>query len=71
MPIITDEQLETLGQDIVDRAANYLEYRTMGVPDKMKIDALLHGLSDIKKTAKDLFVAIAGENPWQYEDEDG
>jgi len=62
---MNEEQLDRLGQEIVDKADNFLEYKNMALPPKMIIDALLNGPSEIRSTARDLYVELSGDDPWE------
>jgi len=61
MKKITAEQLERLGQ-MVDTIDNYLTYKTNPyAPALMKIGAYEHGLVQLRKDLKRLYVEMGGD----------
>ena len=62
---IDDKQLQTLGM-LVDKAENYLAWATNPMsPADLKIDAMKTGLTEISEELKELYIELAGDNPWQ------
>jgi len=65
--VITEKQLEMLGTQIADKADNFISFANLPVLPEQKVDALLAGLKEIKKIARELYIEISGDDPWEFE----
>ena len=66
MKALTKDQLEQLGS-LIDKADNYLAL--VKISSVLHVDALQHGLTEIRTGMHDLYVAIAKDDPWAAEKE--
>lgn len=65
---MNEELLERLGQ-LIDKADNYLEYpknKYMAIP--MRMDALTHGLMEIRAEILAVYLEAGGEDHWAGRD---
>lgn len=60
---ITPEQLDTLGR-LADTAENYAAASRLPMPPAFHVEQLRAGLEDLAAQIKQVYVVIAGENPW-------
>lgn len=55
------EQIETLGS-IIEEAINYEALGAM--PAKLAQDGMRHGLASIAHRLREIYVEVAGDDPW-------
>ena len=55
--------LQQLGQ-LIDKADNYLAYRTAHVPPQLKVESFTYGLQEIRDDLKRLYFELGGADVW-------
>ena len=58
-----DELQQKLGL-LIDKADNYLSYRPVPMPPALKVDALVHGIQELRNDLKRLYFELGGEDVW-------
>lgn len=63
------ELLEALGKiiDTCDTFSTFSENKSMPLP--MKVDALAHGIKDVRQALFETYTALGGEDHWECRDE--